>query len=120
MQGRTSTTPMTEANCKVARGPDRTWPSLEREGMFRTPRAAVMFGDVALTWYPRQSDRPLASTRGHLVDHIGLGVSNLDAWVDKLRGEHVTLLEQPYALGETRAVLIEGPSREVLELIEIF
>ena len=49
MQGRTSPTPMTEANCKVARGPDRTWPSLEREGMFRTPRAAVMFGDVALS-----------------------------------------------------------------------
>src|SRR5213596_1278839 len=27
-QGRTSAVPLTEANCKVARGPQRTWPSL--------------------------------------------------------------------------------------------
>src|SRR6202049_781882 len=26
----------TEANCKVARGPDRTWPALEPEGAYRT------------------------------------------------------------------------------------
>jgi hypothetical protein len=40
--GRTSPAPMTEANCKVERGPDRTWPALNKEGMFRTPRAAVV------------------------------------------------------------------------------
>lgn len=119
MQGRTSPTPMTEANCKVARGADRTWPSLEREGMFRTPRAAVMFGDVALTWYPRQSDAPLASPRGHVVDHIGLGVTDVDAWIDKLRSEDVTFLEGPYEFGDSRAVMIEGPSHEALELVEI-
>jgi hypothetical protein len=28
-------------------------------------------------------------------------------------------LEQPYKLGDTRAVLIEGPSHEALELVEI-
>lgn len=119
VQGRTSPTPMTEANCKVARGADRTWPSLEREGMFRTPRAAVMFGDVALTWYPRQSDAPLASPRGHVVDHIGLGVTDVDAWIDKLRSEDITFLEGPYEFGDTRAVMIEGPSHEALELVEI-
>jgi hypothetical protein len=118
MQGRASPTPMNEANCKVERGADRTWPALVREGMFRTPRAAVMFGDVALSWYPRQSDTPLGSPRGHLVDHIGLGVADLDAWVEKLRSERVTFLEGPYALGDTRAVMIEGPSREALELVE--
>ena len=31
----------TEANCKVPRGADPTWPALEREGMFRSPRAGV-------------------------------------------------------------------------------
>jgi len=117
--GRTSPAPMTEANCKVARGLDRTWPALNQEGMFRTPRAAVMFGDVALTWYARQGDQPLAGTRGHLYDHIALSVTNLDAWVAKLSGEGVTFLEQPYKLGDTRAVMIEGPSREALELVEI-
>ena len=119
MPGRASPTPMTEANCKVERGLDRTWPALNPEGMFRTPRAAVMFGDVALTWYARQGEQPLAGTRGRLYDHIALSVADLDAWVAKLRGEGVTFLEQPYQLGNTRAVMIGGPSREALELVEV-
>src|SRR5712692_185348 len=117
--GRTSETPLTEATCKVPRGPDRSWPALDREGMFRAPAAAVVFGDVALPWYVRQGDRPLVSTRGQLYDHIGLSVADLDAWVAKLRGEGVTVLEEPYELGDTRAAMIEGPSREALELVEI-
>jgi len=35
--GRTSETPLTEATCRVARAPDRTWPALDRAGMFRAP-----------------------------------------------------------------------------------
>jgi catechol 2,3-dioxygenase-like lactoylglutathione lyase family enzyme len=119
MPGRTSATPLTEANCKVPRGADRTWPALDRAGMFRTPRAAVMFGDVALTWYARQGERPLAGTRGQLYDHIAFGVANLDEWIAKLKSEGVAFLEEQYKLGETRAVMIEGPSREALELVEI-
>jgi len=119
MEGRASPTPVTEANCKVARGAERTWPCLEIEGMYRTPRAAVTFGDVALTWYPRQDDAPLASPRGQLMDHIGLGVTDLDAWIAKLHSEDVVFLEESYALGDTRAVLIEGPSRETIELVEL-
>jgi catechol 2,3-dioxygenase-like lactoylglutathione lyase family enzyme len=87
--------------------------------MFRAPSAAVVFGDVALPWYVRQGDRPLASTRGQLYDHIALSVIDLDAWVVKLRGEGVRFLEEPYPLGDTRAVMIEGPSREALELVEV-
>ena len=117
--GRTSQTPLTEATCKVPRGPDRSWPALDREGMFRAPAAAVVFGDVALPWYVRQIDRPLVSTRGQLYDHIALSVADLDAWVAKLRGEGVRILEEPYELGDTRAVMIEGPSREALELVEV-
>jgi len=117
--GRTSPTPMTESTCTVPRGPDRTWPALDREGMFRTPSAAVVFGDVALPWYARQGDRPLASSRGQLHDHIALSVGDLDAWVAKLRAGGVRFLEEPYRLGDTRAVMIEGPSREAIELVEI-
>jgi hypothetical protein len=76
--GRTSRTPLTEATCQMARGPDRTWPTLEREGMFRTPRAAVAFGDVAWLWYMRQGDRALVSSRGHVADHLALSVADLD------------------------------------------
>ncbi|HEX3245025.1 MAG TPA: hypothetical protein VHX16_06435 [Chloroflexota bacterium] len=119
MDGRSGPTPLTEANCTVVRGPDRTWPALNKEGMFRTPRAAVTFGDVMLTWYAAQEDQPLAGTRGQLYDHFALSVTDLDAWVAKLRHERVTFLEEIYALGPTRAVMIEGPSREALELVEV-
>jgi hypothetical protein len=39
--------------------------------------------------------------------------------VEKLRGEDVMFLEEPYRLGDTRAAMIEGPSREAIELVEI-
>jgi catechol 2,3-dioxygenase-like lactoylglutathione lyase family enzyme len=111
--------PRTEATCKVPRGADKTWPALEVDGMYRTPSTAIAFGDVSMGGYMRQGDRPLVSTRGHLADHIALGVADLDAWVAKLRSEGVTFLEQPYILGDTRAVMIQGPSREALELLEV-
>jgi catechol 2,3-dioxygenase-like lactoylglutathione lyase family enzyme len=104
---------------RIKRGPERSWPSLDREGMFRDPRAGVVFGDVVLTWYANQWDMPLAPSRGQLQDHIAFGVADLDAWIAKLRGEDVTFLEEPYELGGTRAVMIEGPSREALELVEV-
>ena len=92
--------PPTEADCKVPRGTDRTWPALNREGMFRTPRAGVEFGDVVLTWYANQGETPLASPLGQLQDHIALSVADLDAWIAKLRGEGVTFLREPYRLGD--------------------
>jgi catechol 2,3-dioxygenase-like lactoylglutathione lyase family enzyme len=117
-QGFSGTT-LTEADCQVPRGADRSWPSLKLEGMFRQPRAGVEFGDVVLTWYANQGEQPLANPRGQLQDHFALSVRDLDAWVAKLRAEGVTLLEQAYPLGDTRAVMIEGPSREAIELVEV-
>ena len=55
----------------------------------------------------RQTETALVSTRGHLMDHVGLSVANLDAWAAKLRAEGVTFLEQPHSLGDTRAFMIE-------------
>jgi catechol 2,3-dioxygenase-like lactoylglutathione lyase family enzyme len=108
----------TEANCKVPRGVV-SWPALMWQGMHRIPNSGVLFGDVAVNWPVNQNDRPLAPTRGHLVDHFGLSVNNLDAWVAKLRAEGVKFLQEPYALGSTRAVMIEGPSKEAIELVEV-
>jgi catechol 2,3-dioxygenase-like lactoylglutathione lyase family enzyme len=116
--GRSTPDTMTEADCRVPRG-EPSWPAMERQGLCRTPRAAVEFDDVMLTWYANQSDAPLAPTRGQLYDHIALSVSDLDAWLVKLRGEGVMILQPPYPLGEARAIMIEGPSREAIELIEI-
>ena len=117
--GRTAPAQMTEATCRVPRGTDRTFPALDRDGMLRTPSAAVVFGDVAFLTYMRQGELPLVSSRGHVYDHLALSVTDLDAWIATLRGEGVTFLEEPYRLGDTRAVMIEGPSREALELVEI-
>ena len=119
MEGRGLPAAVTESSCKVPRGPDRSFPALTPGGMYRAPRAAVTFGDVALAWYANQGEKPLASPRGQLYDHIALSVTDLDAWVAKLKGEGVTFLEQPYKLGNTRAAMIEGPSREALELVEV-
>ena len=118
LAGRAAPAAVTETTCAVPRGPDRSWPALGREGMFRSPSAAVVFGDVALPWYARQDEQPLAPSRGHVYDHIALGVADLDAWIAKLRGEGVRFLEPPHALGDSRAVMIEGPSREAIELVE--
>jgi catechol 2,3-dioxygenase-like lactoylglutathione lyase family enzyme len=110
--------PRTEADCKVSRG-EKTFPALIKGGMYRTPASGVMFDDVAIIWPVSQLERPLASTRGHLVDHFGLSVANLDAWVAKLRAEGVNFLALPYRLGDTRAAMIEGPSHESIELVEV-
>lgn len=109
---------ITGTNCKVPAA-EKGWPGLEREGLIRAPAAGVLFDDVAMNWYMRQDSRPLAPTRGHLMDHVGLSVANLDAWIAKLRNEGVKFLGKPYKVGDSRAVMIEGPSHEALELIEV-
>jgi 4-hydroxyphenylpyruvate dioxygenase-like putative hemolysin len=86
--------------------------------MLRQP-AGVTFSDVALTWHVQQNEQPLVGSRGHLYDHVALSVNSLDAWIAKLRGEGVKFLGKPYKLGDMRAVMIEGPSLEALELLEI-
>ena len=108
----------TQDDCKQPRG-ERSWPALEKEGMYRVPSAGVTFSDVALNWYINQGESPLAPTRGHLADHFALSVANLDAWIAKLEKENVKILRETYRLGDTRAVMIEGPSREAIELVEI-
>jgi catechol 2,3-dioxygenase-like lactoylglutathione lyase family enzyme len=110
--------PSSPSSCKVPRG-EPSWPSLTKPGTIRAPAGGVTFDDVELNWYPRQGDRPLASSRGQLMDHVALSVANLDAWVAKLRTENVRILQEPYRLGTTRAAMIEGPSREAIELVEI-
>jgi catechol 2,3-dioxygenase-like lactoylglutathione lyase family enzyme len=114
----TGATLLDDGDCKVARGVDRTFPALGREGMYRTPSGGVAFGDVWLPWYMRQGEVPLVPTRGHLYDHFALSVANLDAWADQLKTAGVTFLEEPYPLGDTRAVMISGPSQEAIELVE--
>lgn len=110
----------TEANCRVERGPDRTLPALDWNGMFRTPAVqTTVFGDVSLFFYMNQGSTPAGPTRGRLMDHFAVGVADLDAWIAKLKSENVTFLEQPYTIGGLRAVMVEGPSQEAIEIVEV-
>ena len=110
--------PITAENCKTPRGTDPSWPSLNRNGTYRFPTGGVSFDDVAMNWYMNQTDKPLAPTLGHLMDHISLSVGDLDAWTAKLKGEGVVFLRQSYRVGAARAAMIEGPSHEAIELVE--
>jgi catechol 2,3-dioxygenase-like lactoylglutathione lyase family enzyme len=110
--------PIAAENCKTPRGAEPSWPSLNRNGTYRFPSGGVSFDDVAMNWYMNQTEKPLAPTLGHLMDHVSLGVSDLDAWTAKLKGEGVVFLRQGYRVGAVRAVMIEGPSHEAIELVE--
>lgn len=106
-------------NCVAEQAKELSFPSLEPQGMYRGPQSAVEFGDVAFMWYMRQGQEPLVPTRGQIYDHVAVSVGDLDAWLSKLRGEGVRILEEPYRLGDTRAFMVEGPSLEAIELVEV-
>jgi len=89
-------------------------------GVIRSPATTVRFGDVSLIIYPRQRPGPLVSPRGHVVDHIALGVADLSAALERLRKEGVKVLEPPHRFGNSqmRAAMIEGPDAIAIELVE--
>jgi catechol 2,3-dioxygenase-like lactoylglutathione lyase family enzyme len=90
-------------------------------GVIRSPAATVRFGEISLIIYPRQRPGPLVSPRGHVVDHIALGVPDLTGALDRLRKSGVKALEEshPFGDGKTRAAMIEGPDAIAIELIEM-
>ena len=106
----------TEATCRVPKS-EPSFPSVEQAGTRRQPGGGAAFGPVSLNWFVSQSDTPLAPTRGQLVDHIAVSVPALDPWIAKLKSESVTFLQQPYTFGDMRAIMIEGPSRESIEIV---
>ena len=110
----------TEADCGIDADRRQDFPALESAACIAPPSStSTRFGDVSLFWYMNQGAAPAAPTREHLMDHIALSVADLDAWIAKLKADQVTFLEQPYVIGDLRAVMIEGPSREAIELVEI-
>ena len=61
----------------------------------------------------------LAGSRGQLQDHIALERRRSRRVGRQIARRGVKFLDEPYSLGDTRAVMIEGPSREALELVEV-
>jgi hypothetical protein len=106
----------TEDTCRVPKS-ERSYPSVEKGGTIRQPGGGAAFGLVSLNWFVAQSDTPLSPTHGQLVDHIAVSVPTLDPWIAKLKAEKVAFLHEEYKFGDSRAVMIEGPSREAIEII---
>lgn len=112
--------------CAVAERGEAGWPSLERAGTVRAPAARVVHANGSLGFYPRQcirgrcgDDRPLAPSRGQVLDYVAFEVEGLDAWITHLRARGTCILEGPYPFGRGRGVLIEGPDRLTIELVEL-
>jgi hypothetical protein len=100
------------------------------------PRMAVSFGDIVLFFH--QADEPLVSTRdAGLVDHVAFAVKDLPSLllrVPKNSGPHGgepnagdpnagdpggnSGAEQMFGLKEQRAVMISGPDKVMIELVQ--
>jgi hypothetical protein len=117
-QGRGGGTPAapTAENCKQLYAPP-TWPSFAKTGFVRDPSGAVLFDDISISIRPWPGGG-LVGTRGHIVDHWALSVSDLTATVARLKREGVKFLEEIHPWGTTRAAMIEGPDRIAIELVE--
>jgi hypothetical protein len=59
----------------------------------------------------------LAPSRGQVFDHVAFTVDDLDRFEARIAGFDVVVLDR-YEFGEGRAILIEGPDRLAIELIE--
>ncbi|MFZ4984571.1 MAG: VOC family protein [Blastocatellia bacterium] len=62
----------------------------------------------------------LESTPGRVIDHLGIGVDKLDAFLEKMRRDGVKIRQgiRRLAGSSVRSALVEGPDRISLELIE--
>ena len=103
------------------------YPSFMPQGQLRIPIGNVRFANGTWAWYTRQcrdgrcgpgNDKPLAPSRGQVVDHVALAFPDLDAVMARLKATNVTIAKGPYKFGDTRAVMIEDLDGLGLELVE--
>ena len=112
--------------CEVELGPV-SYPTFFPQGQLRQPIGTVRIANTGLMWYTRQcrdgrcgeeGDRLLTSSRGQVMDHMGLSYQDLDPVIAHLEATGVPILEGPYPFGGGRAILIEDLDGLALELIE--
>jgi hypothetical protein len=107
----------TAADCRRPYSPP-TFPSFAKSGFVREPRGSVMFGDINIAMVPWPGGG-LVGTRGYVVDHWAVSVPNLDSTAARLKSEGVRFLEEIHAWGSMRALMIEGPDRIAIEVVEV-
>ena len=110
--------PVPTGDCKLPYG-EPSWPAPVKQGFVRQPGGRTVVDDVGFFILPKQGSAPLAPTRGKVVDHMGLSVSDLTSTVARLKKEGVTFIEEIHPFGPTRAAMVEGPDRVAIELVEV-
>src|SRR5258706_13002065 len=95
------------------------------------PSSSLTMDNVNIIFYPveyaRTSKMPgwddrktFESTKGHVVDHIGISVDNLDEAIAALKKAGVTVTDEPKSVagGKIKYAFIEGPDKMRIEVIE--
>jgi catechol 2,3-dioxygenase-like lactoylglutathione lyase family enzyme len=95
------------------------------------PGMSLMMDNVNIIIFPYQyaktqwpelwKDRDdFDSTKGHVTDHIGFGVDNLDETLARLKQDGVKVTDEPKSVlgGKVRYAFIEGPDHVRIELVE--
>jgi catechol 2,3-dioxygenase-like lactoylglutathione lyase family enzyme len=95
------------------------------------PSMSLMMDNVNIIIFPYQyakkqwpelwKDREeFESTKGHVTDHIGFGVDNLDEMLVRLKKDGVTVTDEAKSVpgGKVRYAFIEGPDHIRIELVE--
>lgn len=64
--------------------------------------------------------KEFVSSKGRVIDHVGLSVDNLDETVARLKAEGVTVMGKPERFRKTRqrSIMIEGPDHLAIQLVE--
>jgi hypothetical protein len=109
--------PVPTGDCKIPYG-EPSWPAPVKQGFVRQPGGRTLVDDVGFYILPKQGSA-LAPTRGSVVDHMGLSVSDLAATVTRLKSEGVKFIEEIHPWGTSRAAMIEGPDSVAIELVEV-
>jgi catechol 2,3-dioxygenase-like lactoylglutathione lyase family enzyme len=108
----------------VAWPPEGRAPSREArfyKGFQVGPTVSFVMDGVNVIIFPVEylrGPKELVSTRGRVVDHVGLTVDDLDGTLRRLRRDGVRTLSGVKKIGGMRSVMIEGPDRMAIQLVE--
>lgn len=77
---------------------------------------AIRYGDMYL--FVQKSLRPVASTKGRSIDHLGWQFTDFDAIIKKLKEQGTKFLVEPTKSGDHRLAFIESPGGAKIEIVE--
>ncbi len=102
-----------------------------RKGRQTAPAVSMTMDDVNVIIYPVGNAKAafpeawegrddLESSKGHVLDHVGFRVDNLDATLARLKADGVKITEEPKTIlgGKLKYAFIEGPDHIRIEVLE--